>query len=121
MAIEASLVDPHSILDNWDEDAVDDPCSWNMATCSPQNFVISLVLQNNNITGPIPSELGRLSMLQTLDLSNDFFDGEIPQSLGHLRTLHYLRLNNNSFSAECPVSVANTWLSFLFLNCPTII
>ncbi|RYR32801.1 hypothetical protein HN51_033047 [Arachis hypogaea] len=140
MAIKASLVDPHGILDNWDGDAVD-PCSWNMVTCSPQSFVISLgipsqnlsgtlspsignltnlqsvVLQNNNITGPIPSELGKLSMLQTLDLSNNLFNGEIPQSLGHLRTLQYLRLNNNSFSGECPVSVANmAQLSFLDLS-----
>ena len=48
------------------------------------------VLQNNNITGPIPSELGKLSKLQTLDLSNNFFNGEIPPSLGHLRSLQYL-------------------------------
>ena len=41
MGIKASLVDPHGILDNWDEDAVD-PCSWNMVTCSPENLVISL-------------------------------------------------------------------------------
>jgi len=48
------------------------------------------VLQNNNITGPIPSELGKLSMLQTLDLSDNLFDGKIPPSLGHLRNLQYL-------------------------------
>jgi len=48
------------------------------------------VLQNNNITGPIPSEIGKLSKLQTLDLSDNFFNGEIPPSLGHLRSLQYL-------------------------------
>jgi hypothetical protein len=65
------------------------------------------MLQNNNITGPISSELGKLSMLQTLDLSDNFFNGKIPTSLGHLRKLQYLRLNNNSFSGECPESLAN--------------
>jgi Leucine-rich repeat (LRR) protein len=48
------------------------------------------VLQNNNITGSIPSELGKLSMLQTLDLSDNFFNGKIPPSLGYLRNLQYL-------------------------------
>ncbi|KAL2951220.1 hypothetical protein AAZX31_19G035300 [Glycine max] len=139
MGIKASLVDPHGILDNWDEDAVD-PCSWNMVTCSPENLVISLgipsqnlsgtlspsignltnlqtvVLQNNNITGPIPSEIGKLSKLQTLDLSDNFFSGEIPPSMGHLRSLQYL-LNNNSFDGQCPESLANmAQLAFLDLS-----
>lgn len=41
MSIKASLKDPHSVLENWDQDSVD-PCSWAMVTCSPDNLVISL-------------------------------------------------------------------------------
>lgn len=41
MAIKASLVDPHGVLDNWDADAVD-PCSWAMITCSAESLVIGL-------------------------------------------------------------------------------
>lgn len=48
------------------------------------------LLQNNNITGPIPSEFGRLSKLQTLDLSNNLFTGHIPPSLGQLEVLQYM-------------------------------
>ncbi|XP_020977879.1 protein NSP-INTERACTING KINASE 1-like isoform X2 [Arachis ipaensis] len=116
MGLKNSLVDPHGVLDNWDSDAVD-PCSWTMITCSAENLVIGLMLQNNNITGPIPSELGKLPKLQTLDLSNNFLSGEIPPSLGHLRSLQYMRLNNNSLHGELPESLANmTQLTFLDLS-----
>lgn len=54
-------------------------------------FMQSLsLLQNNNISGEIPLELGKLSKLQTLDLSNNGFSGIIPESLGHLTNLRYL-------------------------------
>jgi Leucine-rich repeat (LRR) protein len=48
------------------------------------------LLQSNNITGPIPAEIGKLSKLHTLDLSDNFFTGKIPSSLGHLRNLEYM-------------------------------
>ncbi|KAJ0042823.1 hypothetical protein Pint_18879 [Pistacia integerrima] len=113
IGIKNSLHDPHGVLENWDEDAVD-PCSWTMVTCSPESLVIGLgipsqnlsgslspsignltnlqivLLQNNNITGRIPAEIGRLKKLHTLDLSNNFFTGEIPFFLGNLRSLQYI-------------------------------
>ncbi|KAK6928017.1 Leucine-rich repeat-containing N-terminal, plant-type [Dillenia turbinata] len=140
MGIKHSLVDPHGVLDNWDDSSVD-PCSWTMVTCSPENLVIGLgtpsqnlsgklspsignltnlqivLLQNNNITGRIPEEIGKLPRLQTLDLSDNCFTGEIPSSLGHLKSLQYLRLNNNSLSGAIPTSLANmTQLAFLDLS-----
>ncbi|RZS08028.1 hypothetical protein BHM03_00038970, partial [Ensete ventricosum] len=84
MGVKASLKDPHSVLENWDQDSVD-PCSWTMVTCSPENLVIGLLLQNNNISGPIPQEIGRLSKLRTLDLSNNYFTGGIPTSITRLK------------------------------------
>jgi|UniRef100_A0A2N9H0T2 serine/threonine protein kinase len=138
--IKNSLGDPHSVLDNWDETAVD-PCSWTMITCSPDGLVIGLgtpsqnlsgtlspsisnltnlqivLLQNNNISGPIPSELGRLPKLHTLDLSSNNFTGQLPSTLSHLKSLHYLRLNNNSLTGAIPTALANmTQLSFLDLS-----
>ncbi|KAK3010093.1 hypothetical protein RJ639_012214 [Escallonia herrerae] len=113
MGIKAYLGDPHGVLDNWDGDAVD-PCSWTMVTCSPETL-------NNNITGPIPAELGRLWKLHTLDLSDNFFTGEIPSSLGRLRSLQYMRLNNNSLTGEIPESLANiTQLTFFIVGNPLI-
>ncbi|CAL9167069.1 unnamed protein product [Musa hybrid cultivar] len=140
MGVKASLKDPHSVLENWDQDSVD-PCSWTMVTCSPENLVIGLgspsqnlsgtlspsignltnleiiLLQNNNISGPIPQEIGRLSKLRTLDLSSNYFTDDIPTSITHLSSLQYLRLNNNSLSGEFPVSLTNlTQLALLDLS-----
>jgi len=42
------------------------------------------------ISGPIPTEIGKLSKLRTLDLSNNHFSGEITTSVGHLKSLEYL-------------------------------
>jgi Leucine-rich repeat (LRR) protein len=47
-------------------------------------------LQNNNISGKIPPELGFLPKLQTLDLSNNRFSGDIPVSIDQLSSLQYL-------------------------------
>lgn len=140
MGIKSFLVDPHGVLDGWDDTAVD-PCSWNMITCSPDNLVVGLgapsqslsgtiapsignltnlqlvLLQNNNISGHIPSEIGKLSKLQTLDLSNNYLHGQLPSSLSHLKNLQYLRLNNNSLTGAIPASLANmTQLTFLDLS-----
>ncbi|XP_071686399.1 protein NSP-INTERACTING KINASE 2-like [Rutidosis leptorrhynchoides] len=139
MNIKNGFKDPHSVL-NWDGDAVD-PCSWTMITCSPDKLVFGLgspsqnlsgylspsivnltnlqtvLLQNNQILGPIPIELGRLPKLQTLDLSNNMFTGEIPSSLANIKSLQYLRLNNNSLTGPVPQALANmTQLTFLDLS-----
>ncbi|EPS66923.1 hypothetical protein M569_07852, partial [Genlisea aurea] len=75
------------------------------------------ILQNNNITGSLPDELGRLSKLQTLDLSNNRFSGSLPSSLGHLKSLQYMKLNNNSLYGVIPISLANiTQLSLVDLS-----
>ncbi|CAM8950497.1 unnamed protein product [Rhodiola kirilowii] len=140
MEIKDALVDPHGVFRNWDSAAVD-PCSWTMVTCSSDKLVIGfgcpsqslsgtlsssianltnlqiVLLQNNNISGPVPPEVGRLSKLLTLDLSNNSFTGELPSSLSNLQSLQYMRLNNNSLSGPIPPSIANlTQLALLDLS-----
>lgn len=64
-----------------------------MMTSFVFDFVFRL-LQNNNITGRLPPELGALPRLQTLDLSNNRFSGRVPDTLGRLSTLRYLSVTS---------------------------
>uniref|UniRef100_M1CMS0 non-specific serine/threonine protein kinase n=1 Tax=Solanum tuberosum TaxID=4113 RepID=M1CMS0_SOLTU len=74
-------------------------------------------LYSNNISGLIPSDLGNLTNLVSLDLYLNNFVGPIPDSLGKLSKLRFLDLSNNrlsgvvpdngSFSLFTPISFAN--------------
>ncbi|GER35970.1 protein kinase [Striga asiatica] len=67
-------------------------------------------LYSNNITGPIPSDIGNLTNLVSLDLYLNSFTGPIPDTLGKLSKLRFLwdsRLNNNSLTGSIPVSLTN--------------
>ncbi|RYR51156.1 hypothetical protein Ahy_A06g026203 isoform A [Arachis hypogaea] len=69
---------------------------------------------NNQLSGPIAAEIGKLSELQTLELSSNQFVGGIPSSLGLLSQLSYLWLSKNNLSGQIPPLVTNlTGLSFL--------
>ncbi|KAK4352457.1 hypothetical protein RND71_027975 [Anisodus tanguticus] len=74
-------------------------------------------LYSNNISGLVPSDLGNLTNLVSLDLYLNDFTGPIPDSLGKLSKLRFLDLSNNrlsgavpdngSFSLFTPISFAN--------------
>ncbi|KAF9665367.1 hypothetical protein SADUNF_Sadunf16G0115300 [Salix dunnii] len=64
-------------------------------------------LYKNNIQGIIPSELGNLKSLVSLDLYNNNISGTIPPSLGNLKSLVFLRLNDNRLTGPIPRDLAN--------------
>ena len=58
-----------------------------------------LWLENNgNLEGSIPSEIGFLTTIQSLDLSNNNFNNQLPTEFGLLTNLLVLGLHNNTFS-----------------------
>ncbi|CAN0120682.1 unnamed protein product [Scytosiphon promiscuus] len=53
---------------------------------------------NNQLSGPIPAELGSLESLTWLDVSHNKLCGPIPPQLGDLRNLEHLNLSANPLS-----------------------
>ncbi|KAJ0979182.1 hypothetical protein J5N97_014656 [Dioscorea zingiberensis] len=78
----------------------------------------SLYLQNNSLTGDVPTSLS--PSLNILDLAYNSFTGEIPESIRNLTQLNTLNLQNNTLSGPIPdlqlPSLKNLNVSFNNLN-----
>uniref|UniRef100_A0A6N2K9H6 non-specific serine/threonine protein kinase n=1 Tax=Salix viminalis TaxID=40686 RepID=A0A6N2K9H6_SALVM len=76
-----------------------------------------LNLTSNSLNGTIPAEINQMSSLEQLFLSHNLLTGAIPAALGQLPRLGLLDLSNNQLSGEIPASLGNlVRLSFMFLN-----
>ncbi|KAD4584167.1 hypothetical protein E3N88_21768 [Mikania micrantha] len=61
-----------------------------------------------SLTGPIPSEIGTLGMIQNIDLSNNRLTGVIPSSIGNLTRLSFFYLYGNQLSGSIPPELAGS-------------
>ncbi|PIN02223.1 Serine/threonine protein kinase [Handroanthus impetiginosus] len=64
-----------------------------------------LEMDQNHLTGPIPSELGLCKKLALLNLAHNRFSGPLPQELGNLTNLQVLNLQSNDFFGEIPPEI----------------
>ncbi|KAL6841960.1 hypothetical protein ACP4OV_028472 [Aristida adscensionis] len=75
---------------------------------SSRGFIVDV--SNNLITGEIPSEIGSLcSSLVVLGIAGNQLAGMIPTSIGQLNYLISLDLSRNHLFGEIPTSVKNLW------------
>ena len=81
--------------------------TWFGVTTASSGCVTRLDLQNNNLTGSIPPELGSLPMLQSLDLRNNNLAGPIPPELANASNLERLFLAPNNFTGCIPRQLAH--------------
>jgi hypothetical protein len=84
---------------NWLES--DTPSNWFGVTVSGGN-VTEISLNSNQLIGSIPSDLGGLTYLQTLNLEFNQISGSIPPELGSLTNLLTLNLFYNQLSGAIP-------------------
>ena len=64
--------------------------------------VTGLSLPENQLTGPVPPELGKLTSLEWLWLHNNELTGSVPPELGKLSRLEGLSLSRNELTGSVP-------------------
>lgn len=95
---------------------------WYGVITNEKGNVVALKLQNNNLRGSLPEEIGALTELQYLDLGSLSSDGNkitgsLPLAVGNLFRLTYLDLENNKLDGPFPVQLYRlTSLRSLNLN-----
>ena len=100
--------------DNWLTDApLED---WYGVRADARGRVTGLSLSDNELTGPIPPELGSLASLESLWLHGNELSGPIPPELSNLSALEGLLLANNELTGPIPpelgslASLESLWL-----------
>ncbi|KAK8312627.1 hypothetical protein V6Z12_D01G055700 [Gossypium hirsutum] len=136
LALKAYIVsDPQKMLKtNWS--TATSVCNWIGVTCgSRHQRVIALNLSSMLLTGTIPSQIGNLSFLTSLDLMNNSFygslpdqvialdlfnmslSGTIPPDMGNLSFLTRLNIGYNNFHDLLPVQLTNLYrLRFISMS-----
>ncbi len=109
-------------LTGWDCDdellPTSDYCTWTGVTCVnqsapfPMNTTIgSLTLSNTGLTGSLPTAIGNMAFLTSLDLSrNALQQANLPSQLGLLQSITFMDLSHNSFGGSLPSEIFNNFL-----------
>ena len=90
---------------NWLTDAPVE--EWHGVTVGLYGQVVILNLNNNNLGGSIPMDVGQLWTLEELNLGSNRISGEIPATIGKLEYLGKLNLSDNQLSGEIPAELGN--------------
>ncbi|KAL3504932.1 hypothetical protein ACH5RR_034773 [Cinchona calisaya] len=69
---------------------------------TPLSFMTGLDLSMNQLTGEIPSQLGKLTALYALNLSFNILTGHIPKSFSTMEKIESLDLSHNNLVGSIP-------------------
>ena len=97
--------------DNWNDNTnwgTDRPLNeWKGITLNVEGRVKQISLNNNNLTGYIPSEIGNLKALDGIELQGNNLSGNIPSEIGNLKELYWLNISYNKLSGNIPSEICN--------------
>ncbi|MDE2835536.1 MAG: putative Ig domain-containing protein [Bacteroidota bacterium] len=89
---------------NWDPMAsptLEELGTWHGVTVH-MDRIIELQLDNNNLRGMLPPEIGDLADLQVLWIDGNVLEGSIPKEMGQLLQLRTLLMSHNTVSGPIP-------------------
>ena len=89
--LKKSLDSPDSL--SWTDS---DPCQWPHIQCNKDQRVTRIQIGNQKLTGKLPQTLKNLTSLQVLEVQNNQLSGSVP-SLAGLSSLQSLLLHDNKF------------------------
>jgi hypothetical protein len=84
-----------------------DECKWLDVVCDDDGRVVALLLDEKNVLGQIPNDLGLLTDLTSLQLFDNRLTGTIPSSLGLMTALVDLDLRDNTLTGTIPSSIGD--------------
>lgn len=92
--------------------------TWYGVSVNAEGCVLRLILDENNLAGQLPSEIGDLSSMERLFLNNNPLSGSIPPEIGNAISLEWLWIySTNLLSGPIPAEIGNlTNLTHLSLN-----
>eukprot|EP01079_Euglenida_sp_SAG-EU17-18_P002944 gene2945-biopygen3127 len=67
--------------------------------------VTTLILSNNQLSGPLPEAIGQMTALKEIRLNDKQLSGTLPESMGQMIALEILSLDGNQLSGTLPDSI----------------
>ncbi|KZV35635.1 hypothetical protein F511_30263 [Dorcoceras hygrometricum] len=93
--------DPHSSLASWD--LVTSHCTWRGVTCDTTGrHVVALDISSLSLTGALSPDVGHLRSLVNLSAADNNLSGPVPSQISDITGLRYLNLSNNVFNLSFP-------------------
>jgi hypothetical protein len=102
----------------------EDECTWYNVTCADvdvgagqlQSVVESIFLQENNLRGDIPADLGLLTKLKIANFYRNSLAGSLPKSIGRWRNLEEFVVYDNLMTGTLPAASIGQWTALTFFQ-----